>query len=138
MQRKRGYSIVEHQVVGQTGGAARRSYPAQPHNAVHAIHMGGQHAVQTALCECCRSGSAGRVPLSTASSMRPGTKVFCGEPLMKATPSSTAAAAYRLDGATSASPRATAAKKLSAVSFRPLLTCRERGSLSALTSFHCL
>ena len=44
---------------------------------------------------------------------------------MKATPSSTAAAAYRLDGAISASPRSIAARKFSAVSFSPSLTCAD-------------
>lgn len=39
---------------------------------------------------------------STARSIRPGTKVFWGEPLMKGTPSSTQAAAYRVEGDTSA------------------------------------
>ena len=34
--------------------------------------------------------------------MRPGTKVFWGEPLMKGTPSSTQAAAYSVEGDTSA------------------------------------
>lgn len=55
--------------------------------------------------------------------MSPGTNVFCGEPLMKATPSSTAAAAYKLEGAISASPRSIAARRFSAVSFSPSLTC---------------
>ena len=49
---------------------------------------------------------------------------------MKATPSSTAAAAYKLDGAISASPRCIAARKFSAVSFSPSLTCADVARLS--------
>ena len=73
----------------------------------------------------CKTNDSSHAPFWTARSMSPGTKVFCGEPLMKATPSSTAAAAYKLDGAISASPRSIAAKKFSAVSFSPSLTCAD-------------
>ena len=60
---------------------------------------------------------------STAIWMRPGTKVFWGEPLMKGTPSSTQAAPNRLLGDTSGSSLSMAAMKFSAVSFRPSSTC---------------
>ena len=55
----------------------------------------------------------------TAASITPGTKVFCGEPLMKGTPSSMHASAMSVEGDTSASPARIAARRFSSVSLTP-------------------
>ena len=57
--------------------------------------------------------------------MRPGTKVFCGDPLIKGTPSKMDAAAKMLDGAISLSSLSMDARKVSAVSFKPSATCAD-------------
>ena len=57
-----------------------------------------------------------------AASISPGTNVFCGEPLMNGTPSSTHASAYSVDGETSASSFAMLFRKFSSVSFSPFAT----------------
>lgn len=56
----------------------------------------------------------------SASSTTPGTKVFCGEPLMYEQPSRTEATAKSVDGESSSSPRAMAARRFSAVSLLPV------------------
>merc|ERR1712159_78947 len=56
---------------------------------------------------------------SSASSRHPGTNVFCGEPLMKDTPSRMHATAKTVDGEISSSPRWMAARRLAAVSLTP-------------------
>merc|ERR1719364_228141 len=55
----------------------------------------------------------------SASSMTPGTKVFCGEPLMYIEPSRIDATAKMVDGEISGSLSSMACSRLSAVSFTP-------------------
>lgn len=52
----------------------------------------------------------------------PGTKVFCGDPLMYVTPSMIEATAKSVDGEISESPFLMLFKRFSAVSFKPSLT----------------
>lgn len=66
------------------------------------------------VCPDLKSSPAMTLPRCTARSTRPGTKVFCGEPLTKGTPSRMHAIAYWLDGEISASSRSSAAMRLSA------------------------
>mmetsp|Transcript_6551 Transcript_6551/g.24714 ORF Transcript_6551/g.24714 Transcript_6551/m.24714 type:complete len:323 (+) Transcript_6551:170-1138(+) len=60
-----------------------------------------------------------KLPSRTAASIKPGTNVFCGEPLMKGTPSSTHARAYNVEGDTSSSSFAMDVRSASSVSFKP-------------------
>jgi len=71
------------------------------------------------VCPDLKSSPPTRTPFSTASWSRPGTKVFCGEPLMKGQPSKTEAAAYSCEGATSEWFSLTAFRKFSGVSLTP-------------------
>merc|ERR1719313_548536 len=66
----------------------------------------------------------------SASSMTPGTKVFCGEPLMYIDPSSTEATAKMVDGEISGSLSSMACSRLSAVSFTPDCSDAKRSVLA--------
>lgn len=62
--------------------------------------------------------------------MMPGTRVFCGDPLMNGEPSRMAAAAKMFDGDTSASDLAIERRTSSAVAFRPARTSTKRSVLA--------
>ena len=66
----------------------------------------------------------------SANSITPGTKVFCGEPLMYAAPSRIDAHAKIVDGDTSGSFASMAAIRLSAVSLTPDWTDAKRSVLA--------
>lgn len=66
----------------------------------------------------------------SASSMAPGTKVFCGEPLMNGVSSRMHATEKTVDGETSSCPVLMDCSKLSAVSFTPGMMSANRSVLA--------
>ena len=71
-----------------------------------------------------------KAPCFSARSMAPGTKVFCGEPLMKGAPSRMQATAKTVEGETSSWPASMALSRFSAVSLMPGMMSAKRSVLA--------
>mmetsp|Transcript_32245 Transcript_32245/g.66733 ORF Transcript_32245/g.66733 Transcript_32245/m.66733 type:complete len:332 (+) Transcript_32245:77-1072(+) len=84
----------------------------------------------TLVCPDLKSSPPMNTFRSSASSNSPGTKVFCGDPLMYEAPSRTLATAKTVDGEISSSPRLIAARRFCALSFTPVWTSAKRSVLA--------
>mmetsp|Transcript_21119 Transcript_21119/g.49876 ORF Transcript_21119/g.49876 Transcript_21119/m.49876 type:complete len:250 (-) Transcript_21119:684-1433(-) len=82
------------------------------------------------VCPLLKSSPAIKTFFSRARSTTPGTKVFCGEPLMKVQPSKMEATAKMVDALTSASSRWMECRMFSAVSLTPSSTHAKRSVLA--------